>query len=351
VDYANTAMWLCRPDVTTGACRTPRNVLSVAPDGSVKPMFYQEAVDPQIDCFYLYPTVSEDRTGNSDLVPGLEVEATYQQFSQLGARCRQFAPLYRSITLRELGAELRGLQVPGTDYELPYRDVLNAWHYYIEHDNKGRGVVLIGHSQGSKLLLRLLQEEIDGKPIQKQIVSAIIPGSTVQVPSGKTVGGTFKSLPVCTGKDQVGCVIVYASYRDSVPPSATPPARFGRSQNGMRAVCTNPAALGSTDKVTLDAYMTKGDTVWTTVDEIDTAFVRVPGLINGQCVTRGDFTYLEISVNADPADARTDTIAGDRIVDGKPDPTWGLHRIDIAVTLGNLLAVIERQTQIWLQKK
>ena len=29
------------------------------------------------------------------------------------------------------------------DRELPYNDVLDAWKYYLEHDNKGRGIVLI----------------------------------------------------------------------------------------------------------------------------------------------------------------------------------------------------------------
>ena len=35
-------------------------------------------------------------------------------------------------------------------------DVLAAWNYYLEHDNQGRGVVLVGHSQGGHTALSAL---------------------------------------------------------------------------------------------------------------------------------------------------------------------------------------------------
>ena len=50
------------------------------------------------------------------------------------------------------------------DRGLQYDDVRDAWNYYLAHDNQGRGFVLIGHSQGSYILTRLIREEIDGKP-------------------------------------------------------------------------------------------------------------------------------------------------------------------------------------------
>ena len=52
----------------------------------------------------------------------------------------------------------------GTDRELNYNDVRDAWNAYLKTANKGRGVILVGHSQGSGLLLRLIQNEIEGKP-------------------------------------------------------------------------------------------------------------------------------------------------------------------------------------------
>ena len=238
--------------------------------------------------------------------------------------------------------------MPGLDTELPYRDVRDAWNYYLAHDNRGRGVVLIGHSQGATLLIRLLQEEIEGRPIQHQIVSAIVPGHTVLVPPDKTVGGTFKSLPLCAHPQQFGCVIAYSTFRDTLPPSIEPASWFGRSENGMIAACVNPAALGSDALVDLDTYMSKGTTQWTATSSVNTPFVRLPNLIQGRCTTHGDYRYLEIHVAANPDDPRTDTIPGDVIVNGHPDPIWGLHPADISLVMGDLLKLVNSQGTAWL---
>jgi hypothetical protein len=133
-----------------------------------------------------------------------------------------------------------------------------------------------------------------------------------------------------------------------VPPSAQPPSIFGHGLGPLKAACTNPAALGSNRKVTLDAYLPRAGTTWTTVAQIDTNYVRVPGLVNGQCVSHGDYTFLEITVNADPKDARSDTIAGDVMLNGAPSAFWGLHRIDMGLVMGNLLDDIDAQAATWL---
>jgi hypothetical protein len=83
----------------------------------------------------------------------------------------------------------------------------------VAHDNKGRGVVLVGHSQGSGILTQLIRREIDGKPIQSRIVSALLLGTSLPVPSGKDGGGAFQHLPLCRSAQQTGCVITYASFR------------------------------------------------------------------------------------------------------------------------------------------
>ena len=71
--------------------------------------------------------------------------------------------------------------------------MLDAWNHYLKNDNNGRGVVLIGHSQGSGVLSQLIRNEIDGKPIQSRIISALLLGTNVAVPKGKDVGGAFKT--------------------------------------------------------------------------------------------------------------------------------------------------------------
>jgi hypothetical protein len=348
-DYSKPETWLCHPDKPDGACHGPLNVLVVGTDGHVKPQLYKADDHAKIDCFYVYPTASEDRTPNSDMTPGREVTVAAAQFGQFGAHCRQFAPIYRSETSWALRLELVGQGPDGIDRERAYHDVLDAWNYYLAHDNHGRGVVLVGHSQGSSQLARLVREEIDGKKIQQQIVSAVLAGWPIQVPRGSDVGGTFKSMPLCTRADQFGCVLSWSSFRAELPPSVDPPARFGRGTDGMEAACTNPAALGSDRVVALDAYLPSLGTNWTSVDTVDTNHVRVPQLVSGQCVTRGEFHYLQVTVNADPKDPRSDTIPGDVIRNGKPDARWGLHTVDVALVLGNLLDTVDSQGKAWLE--
>src|SRR5205814_1760216 len=84
----------------------------------------------------------------------------------------------------------------GVDRALIYNDVLDAWNYYLQHDNGGRGVVLIGHSQGSTVLTQLIRNEIDGRPVQSRLVSALLLGANLAVPNSRDVGGAFKHVPL-----------------------------------------------------------------------------------------------------------------------------------------------------------
>ena len=160
VDYSAPSSWLCLPG-RSDACSAPLTSTVVSPaNGALSKRVYGPDPTAPIDCFYVYPTVSQEPAANADMTPGPEEQhVAAEQLARFGARCRTFAPLYRQTTI----AAMRGA-VQGADHELAYGDVLAAWRYYLAHDNHGRGVVLIGHSQGAHLLVRLIAEEIDGKP-------------------------------------------------------------------------------------------------------------------------------------------------------------------------------------------
>ncbi len=166
--------------------------------------------------------------------------------------------IYRQVTLTALRAALAG-NAAAADRALAYNDVLDAWKYYLAHDNQGRGVVLIGHSQGSTCSPELIRNEIDGKPIQERIISALLLGWNVAVPKGKDVGGAFQHLPLCHSATQTGCVITYASFRSNAPPPAN--SLFGRVPGeNMVAACINPAAL-SGGSGELHAYLSSGGNI------------------------------------------------------------------------------------------
>ena len=109
-----------------------------------------------------------------------------QQFSRFGSKCRPYAPMYRQVTLAGLRRVMAGGGRVPFERGVQYDDVRDAWNYYLEHDNKGRGFVLVAHSQGSFILAELIRQEIDGKPIQSRMVSAILMGTTIAVPKART---------------------------------------------------------------------------------------------------------------------------------------------------------------------
>lgn len=346
-DYSNIGNWLCWPGKVDGsACASDQDYTIVKADGSTKKVVFVRPKAPAFDCFYVYPTASEDPTPNSDMIPGRELTpVTTSQFGRYGAVCRQFAPMYRSVTLAALRANMAGKPMP-TEANLNYNDVKDAWNYYLAHENKGRGVVIVGHSQGSGLITRLVREEIEGKAVQKQIISVIQPGTTIQVPPGQDVGGTYKVMPLCRKTGQFGCIVVYSTFRATSPPSVTPPSRFARAAQaqGTVASCVNPAALAG-GKAAMDVYLSKGQIEWAKGKTIDTPFVQLPGMVTAECVTKGEYTYLEATVVGLTTDARNNTLVGD--VGNPPDKTWGLHNGDMSVAIGDLVKLADVQAKAW----
>jgi hypothetical protein len=347
-DYGRAETWLCLPG-RADACRQPMDATVVKADGMVTIEPFKAAVDPGVDCFYVYPTVSNDQTGNSDMTANDEEKFVIAaQFARFGSVCRTFAPLYRQVTLTALRGFMTGRPIPASR-DLGYADVRDAWNWYLAHENKGRGVILIGHSQGSGVLQRLIKEEIDGKPAGKRLVSAMLIGTNVPVVDGK-----FGGIPLCAADSQTGCLISYVSFRDTVPPPAT--SRFGVvAEPGAVAACTNPAALGG-GKGELSSYLwatPRGGSdggaarTWLPGKTINTAWVSAPGLLSARCVQAKGFSYLSVTVNADPADPRTDDISGDVVAMGRVDANWGLHLIDVNLAQGDLIRIAAAQARAW----
>ena len=358
-DYADEESWLCRPG-RHDACDVDLTTTVVAADGALRRETWTANPTAPIDCFYVYPTVSTDPTLNSDMTADpAEANVIRQQFARFASTCRPYAPLYRQVTLAGLRVMIAGggggaLLSSG----LPYDDVRDAWNHYLEHDNRGRGVVLVGHSQGSFILAELIRREIDGKPIQSRLVSAILLGATLAVPRGKDVGGTFQQVPLCRSASQTGCVITYVSFRSTAPPPAN--TRFGKvADPATVAACTNPAALGGGSGALHSYLSAAGSTItgttppkpWVVPERpIETPWVSVPGLLTAQCASNEYATYLEVTVHGNPSDPRTDDIIGDLAANGQVLADWGLHLVDVNLGMGNLVEIVGQQSKAWLKR-
>ena len=354
-DYSKGSSWICRPGRLDDACGSGVSVTAIAADGSARAYRIGPDRTASIDCFYVYPTVSRDPGVVADGSAGPEERrAALLQFAAFASVCRLFAPLYRQYTVTAMNADLAGRPLPGSAdpalTESGYSDVRRAWRHYLATDNQGRGIVLVGHSQGSRVLSRLIAEEIEGSAVRPRIVSALVIGRTVELDrDGRPAA--FRSMPLCRSDKETGCLIAYSSYRDSLGPS--PGALFGKARTaGREGACTNPANLaggGGTLKPLLSngteiiADAAAADMVWVEGrPRPRSQLVSLPGLLTAECVRQGGYAYLEISVRRSRGDRRRG-IKGDRLKTGMADADWGLHLIDVNLALGNLIEIVRSQ--------
>jgi hypothetical protein len=342
--YSRDSAWLCLPG-RADTCSTPLATTALNANGYGSNGPSAVAKDPPIDCFYVYPTVSNDQGMNSDLSAGREEKlAVEAQFARFASVCRPFAPVYRQMTVAAVAAYSAGADITPAG-ELAYRDVAAAWRNYLAARNKGRPFVLIGHSQGSLMLQMLIAREIENDPaLAARMKLAIIPGYDVLVPQGRLVGGTFKKTPLCSQPGQINCVMTWTSFRErNVPPDG---AMFGfAGRAGMTVGCVNPALPGSKDWVKLDSYwfarssypVAGGPIIWSSEGPPPTPFLRTEGLVSAKCINDGQRGYLSVHTNHSPGDKRTDRIGGEVGILGMFLPGWGMHLADIAIAQGDLI--------------
>ena len=160
-DYTQPKAWMAFP----GRSGLERSV----PAGFVA---VDEASAPA-DVFFVHPTtyLKNDVWNAGYDVHGLYDEPVLMgQLSAFNGCCRLYAPRYRQASLHSLGKSLPAVEVA-------YADVSRAFRYYIAHENHGRPFIIASHSQGSQLAVQLLQSEILGTPLQKQLVVAYVIGA------------------------------------------------------------------------------------------------------------------------------------------------------------------------------
>src|SRR3954470_14618926 len=237
--------WVCKPGMADDACAMKLTTTSFSPTGErlAVSKARPSKLRKQFDCFYIYPTVSDQKTPNANLTIDPEVRSIVQyQAARYGQYCKVYAPVYRQATLQSI-------QSPGsgTAFATAYADVQAAFDEYLAKDNHGHGIVLIGHSQGAGMLTQLVQHRIDDNPkVRRRLVSAILLGGNVTVAKGKDVGGSFRHVPVCRSTSQNGCVVAYSTFLDPPPANSlfgrprTGPSAGSTTKGDLQVVCVNP---------------------------------------------------------------------------------------------------------------
>lgn len=328
-------VWICKPGQVDDLCAGTINGSSLpAPGETAEPLPYTRPANPPVDCFYLYPTQSEQATPNSDLEKDPPIKrVVVQQARMFSSVCKVYAPMYRQVTFS--GDQ----SAYNPSVETAYDSARAAFQDYLANYNKGRGFIMIGHSQGSAHTVRLIDEMIDRNPVlRKRFVGAITPGGNVHVPIGKKVGGMFANVPACSKEGEFGCIIAYSMYAD-VP---GPTAEFSRLDNGywiypqarpddsrFEVMCVNPARLDGSDGTLLP--LANLDYLYgVPVAETAAPWISEPDYYGARCERQNGAHWLNVSKTDLPGDARPNlgTLVGS-------GTNWHVPELNLAE--GNLL--------------
>ena len=344
--YGGEANWLCKPGLDGDVCTgEDLDATAVAGDLSTEPAPFEAAADPAVDCFYVYPTVSQDEGLSADLDPAenQEVWVARNQAARLTGVCRVFAPVYRQLTTSAIGSG----DEAGVDagWETAYGDVLDAFHQYVANESDGRGFVLVGHSQGAGLLRELIAEEVDPEPaLRDRMVAALLLGHHGRGPRGRGRRRHLRERAVCRADDQVGCVVTYATFAADAPPPTD--SLFGLADGeGMEAGCTNPAALGG-GAATLTPFFPTA---------IPDGSCRRPtrhhgppeppahGVGHDARLRRGRVHPHRRRLLPGRHHRRRARRRAGTEVGGSLGPSWGLHLYDVNLAMGNLVDLVKAQ--------
>ena len=177
---------------------------------SLNAKYFTKALNDSIDVFYVYPTLITDKKDTRWNAPIEDLEqqkkvlqAIKYQASAWSSAGNVYVPYYRQAHIRSY----YNLENGGRDALLDaYSDIKNAFEYYLKKFNKGKGIILAGHSQGSTHISMLLHDFFDGKELQKQLVAAYIPGIGVAFDE-------YKTIKLMTQPEEIGGFISWNTYK------------------------------------------------------------------------------------------------------------------------------------------
>ena len=204
IDYSNMDSWAALPQ--------KQDLSDLSPEG-LKPV-----EDGGVDIFFLYPTsllAKKDRKWHNapidykkvnDLTDNTSIKYQASLFNQVG---KVYAPRYRQAHYHEYFSADKNIARQA--FELAYKDVHDAFQYYLEHFNKGRPIIIAGHSQGTTHGMRLLKDFFDGQPLQTKLVVAYLPG--IPIPQDY-----YSNIHVCNNAGDLTCVNGWRSYKYGYSP-------------------------------------------------------------------------------------------------------------------------------------
>jgi hypothetical protein len=235
-----------------------------------------------------------------------------------------WAPRYRQAAF---GAFLTDEPQADQAIDAAYRDVAQAFAFFVDSIDPNMPIVLAGHSQGAAHVLRLLHDEIAGTPIEQRVAMVYAVGWPLSI----THDLPALPLPACAAPDQTHCIADWSSFAEPADPGIfmtryqTTPGFDGEPRGNDPILCFNPltgtvngAAPASANLGTLkpSADLSTGE--------------LIPGMVPARCDPRG------LLLIGDPPDMGPGVLPGDNY-----------HVYDIPLFWRNLQLDVGRRMRAW----
>lgn len=320
--YADPDMWISRPGA---GASDPVRWTPPGPEGEAN------APDDSLHAavFFIHPTSywEKDRWNAplEDKVSRERAELLVQGMASPFNRSPDiWIPRYRQAAL---GAFLTDDPRADQALDTAYRDLLEAFDYFISTVDKSEPIVLAGHSQGAYHLRALIRDRVAGTPLAGRIAAVYAIGWPVSLDHDLPL----MNLPACVAPDQAGCLVSWLSLAEPANTKmllaayARRPGLDGEALGGSPFLCTNP--LTGTAGGAADA---KANTGTLLPDVKARTGTLVSGSVPARCGKDG-FLYI-----GDPPDLGPFVLPGNNY-----------HLYDIPLFWANLRSDFERRVKAW----
>jgi hypothetical protein len=320
--YRDPAMWLSRPDLVQAA-----DPARWRPQGAGQP----NPEVPNFAVFFVHPTSYLERARWNAPLDDAESRIRARTFlrglASPFAAGEVWAPRYRQATF---GAFLTEEPAAAQAIDAAYRDVEQAFEYFLAQVEDGTPIVLAGHSQGARHVIQLLRERIAGTPLQGRIAAVYAVGWPISLEHDLPALG----LPACRTPGEGGCIVSWSSFAEPAEPRQwlehyrNSPGFDGEPRGDRSILCVNPITgeIGGTAGASAN--------LGTLVPNEDlTSGELVPGVVPARCDERG------LLLIGDPPKLGPYVLPGNNY-----------HVYDIPLFWRNVEADVARRVSAWTQR-
>ena len=243
--------------------------------------YYGLGEDKPVDVFLICPTVDiESETNSPEINDKLRESFAYALDLEKGIyeeTGRLFSPYYRQMSIN-------AYRLPEEEFgqaeSIAYRDISDAFRWYLDNENDGRGLILAGFSQGSEMCLKLLEEyfgteSAEAEALRGQLITVYAIGWRVT----EEMTEQYPQIVPASGEDDIGTVVAFDCEDGTLTGTIVIP-------EGVRTMSVNPLNW-KTDDTPADKILNKGAVMGTGAEP-------VPGLCGAYIGRRGELVVTDI---------------------------------------------------------